>query len=93
MYEPPIEMFTSPIHDAMKQIQEQQDNYVYKCVLNVGVNVDKEELIRALKYDRAQYEKGYMDGLEEFAEICKRCFPSIACVFDALVKETIKERF
>ena len=29
------------------------------------INVNKEELIKALKYDRDQYEKGYDDGYDE----------------------------
>lgn len=34
---------------------------MWKC----GVNVDKEELLKALKYDREQYEKGYRDAKAE----------------------------
>ena len=29
------------------------------------MNVDKAELLRALSYDRDQYEKGYADGYED----------------------------
>lgn len=28
----------------------------------MGIYVDKEELIKALRYDRQQYDKGYADG-------------------------------
>ena len=28
----------------------------------MGLDVDREELLKALKYDRGQYEKGYADG-------------------------------
>lgn len=31
----------------------------------IGFNIDKEELIKALAYDRNQYEKGYQDGKAE----------------------------
>ncbi len=27
------------------------------------------------------------EAIKEFAELCKKCFPSIACVFDILIKE------
>jgi hypothetical protein len=55
MYESPIEIIKGNVHrtiecDIMRSVQE------------VGISVDKEELIRALKYDRGQYEKGYADG-------------------------------
>ena len=34
----------------------------------VGVNVNKEELIKALAYDRGQYEKGYKAGVRDFVK-------------------------
>ena len=56
-------MYESPIEMISRQVRTQQEENVYKAVLEVGVNVDKEELIRALKYDRDQYNRGYHDGL------------------------------
>lgn len=43
---------------------EAKENYIYQCVADIGVNIDKEELIRALQYDREQYEQGYRDGIK-----------------------------
>lgn len=54
-YESPIEVF-------MGQIRMEQENNIVKVVQEQGVNVDKDELIKALKYDRDQYEKGYING-------------------------------
>ena len=68
MYKSPIELLVAEIQ---YQIAKQQDEEIYKAVLNYVPNVDKEELIRALKYDRGQYEKGYADAkadIKEFAE-------------------------
>lgn len=64
MYESPIEIFsvTDYVDKINKQIDEQTENIVLSAVTKVGVNVNKEELIRALKYDRNQYERGYEDG-------------------------------
>ena len=59
MYKSPIDML---IDDIQHQIAEQQDEQIYKAVVSVGINVHKEELIRALQYDRQQYELGYADG-------------------------------
>ena len=39
---------------------------------NLGIDVDKEELVRALKYDREQYQKGYEDRDKEIVR-CKNC--------------------
>ena len=33
-----------------------------KVVQERGIDVDKDELIKALQYDRGQYEKGYING-------------------------------
>ena len=69
MYKSPIEMLMT---DIQHQIVKQQEDAIYKAVVNVGVNVDKEELIRALQYDRGQYEKGYRDGLNAILR-CREC--------------------
>ena len=71
MYEAPIELVTMQ-SDMMMNIQrklaEEQDSYIMQSIEKVGVNVNKEELIKALAYDREQYVKGYADGTKEFAE-------------------------
>ena len=53
--------YTSPIELIQQQTRHQIDECILKAVINVGVNVDKEELIKALAYDRGQYQKGYDD--------------------------------
>lgn len=67
--------YDSPI-EIVKKMQEQYEmdvvNNVVKCVQSYGINVDKDELLKALKYDRQQYEKGYKDGAKEFVEYCKK---------------------
>lgn len=60
MYESPIELF---YQETAPKISEGIDSLICEAVLNVGVNVDKEELLKALQYDRGQYEKGYADGI------------------------------
>lgn len=73
MYKSPIELLVTNIYD---QIQKDQDEHIYQAVLQYVPNVDREELIRALQYDRNQYEKGYMDGkADAMAELvrCKDC--------------------
>ena len=64
MYESPIEMFsvTNYVDTISKQIDEQIEEATLSAVTKIGVNVNKEELIKALNYDRRQYEKGYADG-------------------------------
>lgn len=62
MYRSPIEILMA---DIQHQIEQQKDEEIYKAVVSVGINVDKEELIRALAYDRHQYMKGHIDGVAE----------------------------
>ena len=56
LYEPPIKIIQG-------QLQVELEGTVMKAVNKVAVDVDKEELIRALKYDRDQYNKGFRDGV------------------------------
>jgi hypothetical protein len=62
---------------AVRKIVEERDNEIlYKIQSALGVDVDRGELMRALQYDRNQYEKGYADGkADAMAEIvrCKDC--------------------
>lgn len=64
MYKSPIDVM---IADIQHQIAKQQDEEIYKAVVSVGINVDKAELLRALEYDRQQYERGYAYGLRDSA--------------------------
>lgn len=57
--------YKSPIEIIYGDIQTQIENDIYNVVQSYGINVSKEELIRALKYDRDQYEKGYADAKAE----------------------------
>ena len=62
-------MYESPIKLMETEWSTQMDGNILKAVKNVGINVDKDELLRALKYDRGQYDKGYRDGVNK---VCSR---------------------
>lgn len=61
MYESPIEKMVGKIQSQI--IKQDEENMMYAVKQAIGYSVDKDELIKALNYDRAQYEKGYCDGL------------------------------
>lgn len=71
--------YESPITQIMGEMQMQMENDCMKVVQQCGFDVNKEELARALIYDRDQYNKGYDDGytkaIEDFAqrisEVCE----------------------
>lgn len=61
MYQSPIEIFRT-FDDMVTKFSKEQDELIVRACMNVGVDVDRDELIKALDYDRHQYEKGYADG-------------------------------
>lgn len=51
------------VDEHIKETQKQEEKaIVAEITRKIGVDVNKDELIRALNYDRHQYEKGYTDG-------------------------------
>ena len=67
MYESPIQLnyLDNMINEIARKKTEDTENYIYECIQNIGVAVDKDELVRALQYDRDQYNKGYNDAKKE----------------------------
>lgn len=62
-YESPITVQMLRIQDIAQQIEANRENAItLKITEQIGVNVDKDELKRALAYDRDQYRRGYEDG-------------------------------
>lgn len=59
MYESPIRLLVQQMETS---IREQQDKQIFEAIQKCGVDVDRDELIKALAYDRAQYAQGYSDG-------------------------------
>lgn len=64
--------YQSPIEVIQTEMRNQIEGNIYQAVMNVGVNVDKEELLKALQYDREQYQKGYKDRDDQIVR-CKDC--------------------
>lgn len=60
MYESPIVTYMQEMHN---QIMNERENAITAQISeSIGVDVDKDELIKALQYDRQQYDKGYADA-------------------------------
>ena len=68
-YKSPITLITTQTNNY---INEKTDEVILKAVVNVLPQVNKEELIKALAYDREQYSKGYKDRDSEIVR-CKDC--------------------
>ena len=58
----PLDGYIPPITVYQTELQTAIENEVMKSVKNIGIDINKEELIEALEYDRDQYAKGYEAG-------------------------------
>ena len=68
MYESPIHIYEMPavfktaeeINDVVQK--EKEDQIIGVLQQKFEIKVDREELLKALQYDRKQYDRGYQDG-------------------------------
>lgn len=58
--------YESPIAILVSEMRTTMENDTMKVIHNYGIDVNKEELMKALAYDRNQYEKGYEDARKRF---------------------------
>lgn len=65
MYKSPIEIPTIPIENIVYKARKYTEELIVQAVANAGVKVDKDELMKALRFDRDQYSRGYEKGFEE----------------------------
>ena len=83
MYESPIRLTASDVKmssliddtitDLANKMQSGYENYItFKIEQTLDCEVDKDELIKAMRYDRNQYDKGYFDGYSDGIEEGKR---------------------
>lgn len=70
MYEPVIDKVVSDI--TSKMVEDEEGKLMLAVEQAVGYEVNKHELLKALQYDRDQYEKGYADAKAEIIH-CKDC--------------------
>jgi len=59
-------MYESPVSMTIRRVIEDSKNAIESVVCNaafeMGIEIDKGELLKALTYDRDQYNNGYADG-------------------------------
>ena len=54
--------YLSPVNIIYQGVQTKMEGDTFEAILSYGVDVDKDELVKALRYDRDQYRKGFSDG-------------------------------
>ena len=81
-------MYESPIKIITGQIKTNYEDAIYSAVQNVVINVDREELLKALEYDRGQYENGFEDGAKHTMRQIKDLLPEwlYAAIKENLIK-------
>lgn len=65
-------MYDSPITVYYEDIEKRVEGDLVKTVVRLGFDVDEKELMKALNYDREQYQKGYKDGRGSLVR-CREC--------------------
>ena len=88
MYISPIEI---AIRDVQADIERQTEDLVFSTIRKCDVKVDKEELVKALNYDRAQYTKGYNDGIVKAIQIINECVYDITKMLNKMKEELNEE--
>ena len=67
MYESPIDKIYGDIQNQI--IKQDEEHLMYTVNQAIGYKVDKEELLKALQYDRNQYNKGFKDACKEYDDM------------------------
>lgn len=63
VYNSPISIYQETQGEMLNEIRENFESEIMATVqTKCAININKEELLKALQYDRGQYEKGYQDG-------------------------------
>lgn len=57
-YKPPVKIYEQMVNEINTDFENE-----VMIKINAIVDVDKEELVKALNYDRDQYHKGFEDGM------------------------------
>lgn len=70
----PLDDYIPPIKIYQTEMETTLESNVMSIAQSMGVDVNKEELLKALAYDRDQYAKGYEAGykraIEDITESC-----------------------
>lgn len=61
-----LDCYRPPITAIISDWETKFENDAVEAVIRYGFDINKEELEKALKYDRGQYEKGYADARRNY---------------------------
>lgn len=81
----------SPINTFCQEMQMQLEDDMLKVVQSYGINVNKEELVKALQYDREQYSTGYKNGYNKAIDDCLKII-TVCCWKNTEMIEELVEK-
>lgn len=86
-------MYESPIKIITGQIKTNYEDEIFRAIQTVGINVDREELLKALEYDRGQYEEGFKEGEKHTLRQIKNLLPEwlYTAINEIITKASEKE--
>ena len=64
--------YKSPINIVSSALRNEVENNIPKSIINIGIDIDKDEFVKALQYDRNQYEKGFSDATPKWIPVSER---------------------
>ena len=72
LYESPISEMQAKIKNIIReQKEEREKDFMCQLSVQMGYEIDKDELVKALMYDRKQYEKGFSDAEKHFRAVAR----------------------
>lgn len=60
--------YKAPIEVLINEAKLNFENGIYNAIQEFEIKVDKDELIKALNYDREMYKKGYNDAIRDMMD-------------------------
>lgn len=83
-YRSPI---TLTIDNAESKFIETVEGFAFKEICKLNLNVDKEELMKALAYDRNQYLEGYNDAKNVFKRMIKEDLEDLIETIESIIEK------
>lgn len=83
MYKSPIDLIYEDMSAYMVDVAKKVDEEIWQAIVRCVPNIDKDELLRALQYDRDQYNKGYADGRRDSMDELVHCQNCEFCKYNS----------
>ena len=84
-----MNIYDCPIHEQNGQLKtmmaNEHDKMLIKAVQEVGIEIDQESLVQAIRNDRQRYEEAYKKGYSDCAEEYKKLLLKITILIGPML--------